>query len=105
MTWFEKIKAVHLAVTNRVGHRKHLKGDRYFVWQEDGVYGFYAGGKRYEHAVTGTTDLYTKLEYDPWVDAFEAALNAAEDIVWDMESIQYEPETGYTHYEWAWEVL
>ena len=38
-------------------------------------------------------------------EAVQAALDAAEDIVWDLESVLYEPDTGYTHYEWSWEVL
>ena len=79
MKWYDKIKAVHLAVTDAVAHRKHLKGNRYFVWQEDGTNRFCADGRQAERAVTGTTDLYTRLEYDPWVEAFEAALDAAAD--------------------------
>lgn len=105
MTWNEKIIAAHLVVTDQVSHWERLKSDRYFVWQEDGANDFVAAGKHCEKAVTGTTDLYTKLEFDPWVEAFEAALDAAPDIVWDRNSIQHEDDTGFTHYEWVWEVL
>ena len=53
--------------------------------------------------VTGTTDLYTKLEFDPWKEAFEASLDEQE-IWWYLNSVQYEEETGFIHYEWVWEV-
>ena len=48
-----------------------MKSDRYFVWQEDGANDFFGGEQAPEKAVTGTTDLYTKLEFDPWKEAFE----------------------------------
>lgn len=104
MTWAEKIIAAHEAVTDRVRRYYHMKGDRYFVWQEDGSNDFLASGKHAERAVTGTTDLYTKRENDPWVERFEQALDEAEDIAWYRTSVQYEQDSGYIHYEWAWEV-
>lgn len=104
MTWYEKIIAVHLAVTDEVSHAEHMQSDRYFVWQEDGQNAFYAGCKRAEQAVTGTTDLYTKMEFDPWKAQFEAALNGDPEIAWGLNSVQYEEDTGFYHYEWVWEV-
>lgn len=105
MTWYQKIIAAHTAVTDQVSHAEFIKSDRYFVWQEDGENAFYGGGRRIERAVTGTTDLFTRQEFDPWKDEFEAALNDAPDIAWRLNSIQFEEETGLWHYEWAWEVL
>ena len=55
-------------------------------------------------AVTGSTDLFTKREFDPWRDELEAAFDAA-GLVWALNSAQYEEETGFWHYEWDWEVF
>ena len=104
MRWYEKIIAAHAKVTNAVSHGERLQSDRYFVWQEDGADDFVANGIHTEKAVTGTTDLFTKKEFDPWRDDLEAALDAAEGIAWSLNSVQFEEETGYWHYEWEWTV-
>ena len=104
MNWYEKIIAVHTAVTDSVSHGLKLQSDRYFVWQEDGSNDLIADNRHAESLTTGTTDLFTRQEFDPWRDAFEAALNAAPGIVWELLSIQYEEQTGFWHYEWAWGV-
>ena len=103
MTWQEQIVAAHLAVTDAVSHSLRLKSERYFVWQEDGAGSLEADGVHAEKSVSGTTDLFTKQEFDPWKEQFEAALDAA-GIAWYLNSIQYEEDTGFTHYEWVWEV-
>ncbi len=104
MTWYEKIIAAHTAVTNSVSHAQRMKSSRYFVWQEDGSNDLVAGNKHIEQAVTGTTDLFTKKEFDPWKEAFERSLDE-NGIAWLLNSVQYEPETGFFHYEWIWEVV
>lgn len=103
MAWFETIIAAHRCVTDAVSHSEKLKSERYFVWQEDGVNSLEADGAHDEQAITGTTDLFTKQEFDPWVDALGVAFDEF-GIAWSMESIQYEEDTGFYHYEWAWEV-
>lgn len=104
MEWHEKIIAVHLAVTDQVSHAEHMKSDRYFVWQEDGANDLEADGLHTERAITGSTDLFTKQEFDPWKEQFEAAMEAS-GLPWSYNSFQYEEETGYYHYEWYWEVI
>ena len=104
MEWHEKIIAVHLAVTDQVSHAEHMKSDRYFVWQEDGANDLEADGLHTERAITGSTDLFTKQEFDPWREQFEAAMEAS-GLLWSYNSFQYEEETGYYHYEWYWEVI
>ena len=104
MTWYEKLIAAHLSVTDAVSHAERMQSDRYFVWQEDGEDDLEADGKHAEKAVTGTTDLYTKKEFDPWVGALGEALDEA-GILWYLNSIQYEEETGFFHYEWVWTVV
>ena len=104
MEWHEKIIAVHLAVTDQVSHAEHMKSDRYFVWQEDGANDLEADGLHTERAITGSTDLVTKQEFDPWKEQFEAAMEAS-GLPWSYNSFQFEEETGYYHYEWYWEVI
>ena len=104
MTWFERIVKAHTDVTDQVSHWERLKSDRYFVWQEDGRNDLIADGVHVEGAVTGTTDLYTKQEFDPWVEELQTAMDA-QGISWYLNSVQYEEDTGVTHYEWVWEVL
>lgn len=105
MTWYERIIAAHTAVTDAVSHGQRLKSDRYFVWQEEGADDFEADGRHAEKAMAGTTDLYTKTEFDPWKDAFEASLDAAPGIVWRLNYAGLEEDTGFWHYEWVWRVM
>lgn len=103
MTWYERIIAAHVAVTDQVSHLKHPSGDRYFVWAEDGANDLIAGNRHTEKAMTGRTDLYTKQEFDPWADAIgDSFTNFG--IAWSLVSVDYEEETGFIHYSWDWEV-
>ncbi len=103
MKWYEKIIAAHTAVTDKVSHSERLKSDRYFVWQEEGAADFIADGKHAEKAVTGTTDLFTKTEFDPWKEEFEKSLDNSK-IAWELLSIDHEEDTGFYHFEWEWTV-
>ena len=104
MTWYEKGIAAHTAVTDAVRHGEKMKSSRYFVWQEDGANDFEAGNLHAEKAVTGSTDLFTKREFDPWKDEFEQSLNQS-GMVWYLNSAQFEEDTGFWHYEWVWEIF
>lgn len=103
MTWYERIIAAHTAVTDSVSHSARLASDRYFVWQEDGSNDLTGDNGHGETAVTGTTDLYTKQEFDPWADALGESLSSY-GISWRLDNVQYEEDTGFYHYEWLWEV-
>lgn len=103
MSWQERIIAAHLAVTDAVSHGGRMKSERYFVWQEDGSNDLAANDGHAERAVTGTTDLFTRQEFDPWADALGESLSGHW-IAWTLGSIQYEEDTSFWHYEWVWEV-
>lgn len=103
MTWYETIIAAHTAVTDSVSHNERMKSDRYFVWGEMGQDDLEASNIHAEKAVTGYTDLYTKIEFDPWKDQIEESFDKY-GIFWSLNSVQYEEETGFTHYEWYWSV-
>lgn len=104
MGWSERIVAAHTAVTTAVSHRARMQSERYFVWQEDGRSDLTADNVHGERAVTGFTDLFTKQEFDPWAAELEKSFDAA-GIAWRLRDVQYEPETGFVHYTWDWEVL
>lgn len=103
MKWYERIVAAHRAVTDEVSHSERLKSDRYFVWQEDGSNDLMAGGEHSETAMTGRTDLFTKLEFDPWAEELGKAFSRY-GIAWRLVTIDYEEDTNFTHYSWDWEV-
>ncbi len=103
MTWYQKIIAAHVAVTDSVRHAERLASDRYFVWMEDGRNDSLADNCHIEGAVTGRSDLYTKREFDPWVEEFEASLDAY-GIAWARILSEYEEETNVYHHSWDWEV-
>lgn len=101
--WYDRIIAAHTAVTDAVSHFERLKSDRYFVWQEDRANDLESDNKHTESVVTGTTDLFTKQEFDPWKEALERSLDDY-GIAWYLNSVQYEEDTGFIHYEWVWSV-
>ena len=104
MMWYDAIIAAHTAVTDCVSHGGRMKSDRYFVWQEDGGSALLADGTHGEKRVTGFTDLFTQTEFDPWAPLFEASLDATPGISWELDSIQYEEDTGFWHYLWEWSI-
>ena len=81
------------------------KPDKYIVWAEDGQSDELLGDDcMVEQEIQGTIDYFTKTEYDPNFAKIQQALNGI-DIAWRLNSIQYEEETGYIHYEWVFEVV
>lgn len=103
VTWYERVVSAHTAVTAAVSHGKRLKSERYFVWQEEGRSDLEANGRHAEKGQRGRTSLYTKQEFDPWKERFEAALDLY-GLSWTLNSTQYEEDTGFWHYEWIWGV-
>lgn len=104
MKWYEKIIAAHLEVTDSVSHIRHLNSERYFVWQEDGEHILAASNNHAERAMEGSSDLYTKVEFDPWVEELGVALENA-GISYSYTFTEYEEDTGFYHHTWDWEVL
>lgn len=101
MSWVDTIIAAHREVTDLVSHGGRLKSDRYFVWQEDGAADFIANGRRAEKAMTGSSDLFSKIELDPWREAFETAMDMY-GIAWQLDSVHFEIDTGFWHWKWTW---
>ena len=103
-TWYEAVIAAHTAVTDAVSHGRRLKSERFFVWQEDGAADLEADDIHAEKAMSGTTDFFTKIEFDPWAAALGEAFDASPRIVWRLESAEYEEDTGFWHWLWRWRV-
>ncbi len=78
--------------------------DKYIVWAEDTESNSNsADDQKTDQVLQGTIDYFTKTEFDPNFNLIQEKLNLA-DIVWKLNSIQYEKDTGYIHYEWIWEL-
>ncbi len=84
------------------GWSKAPAGD-YGVYAEDGENVLTANDKHLETALQGSVDYFTRDDTDTPRTTIEAALNS---IVcsWYLNSIQFEDDSGYIHYEWIFEV-
>ncbi len=101
-----RIRDALLSVTDNVGHYEALNvSDKYLVWAEDAeADSVHADNQKDIQVIQGTIDYFTKEDGDPNVDRVQTALLGAEGVVYQLNSVQYEDETGYIHYEWLWEV-
>lgn len=104
-TKIKQIRDLMLEVTENTYHYKALKQpDQYIVYAEDTGGNDLAGdNKKTCQAIQGTIDYFTKTEFDPNVEKIQEQLNNAE-ISFYLNSIQFEEETEYIHWEWVWEV-
>lgn len=77
----------------------------YIVWAEDGegISG-HGDNKKTTQVISGTIDYFTKDEFDEIVEEIQNKLNSL-NIAWRLNSVQTEEDTGYIHYEWAWEMI
>lgn len=105
MSCLEIIQTICTSVTERSWHYAAIdKNAPYCVWAEDSEYSGlsvdnYKGGQLIE----GTIDFFTKSEDDENVERFQEELNKAR-VWWYLNSVQYEDETGFIHYEWVWRI-
>ena len=103
-----KIKIIRdtlLKVSDNVGHYEAVeKTDQYIVWAEDSEGSSVEGNnKKVNRSIQGTIDYFTKVEFDETVGDIQKALTDAK-ISFYLNSVLFEEETGYIHYEWVWEV-
>lgn len=101
-----RIRDALLTVTDNVGHYEALEADdRYIVWAEDTeAESVHADNGKAIQSIQGTVDYFTKKDGDERVEEIQAALGAVEGVVYRLNSVQHEEETGFIHYEWIWEV-
>ena len=78
--------------------------DEYIVWAEDNqADSVWADGRMQEQTIEGTIDYFTKTENDSNVQKIQNALNDG-NVSWRLNSVQYETETHYIHFEWVFQV-
>jgi hypothetical protein len=81
------------------------KPNKYIVWAEDTeLDSLNADNQKEEQVIQGTIDYFTKIEYDTNVKLIQEKLNSTE-ISWRLNSIQYEEDTKFIHYEWLFELI
>lgn len=114
MTLQQKLERIGTALVNGVGDnvyhywRPNLPSGSFCVWAEDGeTIPLDADNQKAEQAIGGYVDYYTKTEYDPMLDTVQDVLRGlAADMPfgWRLDSVQYEEDTNYIHYQWTWSV-
>ena len=75
----------------------------FLVWAEEAENGLEADNLKDGQAIRGTTDYFTKTEFDSAVDDIQETLNDL-GVSWYLNSVQFEEDTNLIHYEWIWEV-
>lgn len=79
-----------------------VKKNRYIIWAEDAEENSkHSDNQKDLQQITGTIDLFTKKEFDGAVDQIQDGLNGLENVGWRLNSVQYEEETNFIHYEWT----
>lgn len=103
---FDRVRDAMLSVMPEVYHyHADSKGNQYIVWAEHGSSSSPAADNVVqEQVVHGTIDYFTREEYDQKINEINEALKQFE-IANRLKSVQYEPDTDYTHYEWSWELI
>lgn len=74
------------------------------VWAEDNDIVLYANDGHSETITQGTIDYYTRTDDGAAKATIEAALESY-NVMFRLESVQYEEDTGFIHYEWVFEEL
>lgn len=101
----KEFKSLLLTVTEHVGHGEHFKNaGNYLVWHEVGRISLDADNCSAEKGWRIAVDYFTKDEYDQTHEKI-SALFECDEIAADDPVIDYEPDTGYTHYAWTCEVI
>jgi hypothetical protein len=102
----QELRNLLLEVTSNTFHYEATKQtDKYIVWAEDSQGSTsYADNHMTMQGISGTIDFYTREEFDPMFDLIQQKLNSA-DLTWGLNSIEYEVDTKYIHYEWIFEVV
>lgn len=82
--------------------RRPPDDDDYGAYFLDGQEALTTGqGAASEKMLTGYIDYYTKDPSETPKNTIETALDAL-GCYWQLESVQFENESGYIHYEWMW---
>lgn len=75
----------------------------YGVYTPDGANDLEADDTHAEKAIAGTVDYFTRSDGGTAKALIETALDTVEGLAWQLNSVQYENDSGYLHFEWAFE--
>lgn len=95
------LKATNIPVAHYGWEKNRLPAADYIVYAEDGANDFMADEKHVERATEGTVDLFTRNYARDAADPIEEALEGLTGVAWSLNSIQFEEDTRYVHYEWV----
>ena len=107
----DKLRLIQNLLVNVAGdivfhYRRPASMKRFITWQEDAEDNqFSANNRSQEICLTGTIDLFTPVEYDQLVDDITSAFAQATRAKAQINSVQYEDQTGLIHYEWRFWVV
>lgn len=73
----------------------------YGVFAPDGANDLRADDKHAERCVEGTVDWFTRHYPAADVATIEGALDGVPGLAWYLNSVQFESDTGYIHFEWV----
>ena len=74
------------------------------VWAEDAENALYGNDHHAERVYQGTVDWFTRKDDGVDMAKVEAALDSA-GAAWYLNSVQFEEDTGFLHYEWVFEAI
>ncbi|WP_105303098.1 hypothetical protein [Anaerolactibacter massiliensis] len=107
----EKLKIVRNVLVNVGGdivfhYRRPAGTKRFVVWQEDAQEtALHVNNASKEIVLTGTIDFFTPNEFDTLIDDITAAFSQSQRVKAQINSVQYEDQTGLIHYEWRFWVI
>lgn len=79
----------------------HAPEGDYGTWGEDTGNEFEADGLVIEQVMNGFVDYFTRDDSDTPKNAIQQAMTAA-GVIWHLDAVQYESDTGYIHYSWSY---
>ena len=94
------LKATGIPVAHFGWEKERFPAGNYIVYTEDGADDLEANGLHIERATDGTVAPFTRDYTTTQKALVEAVFEARPDIVWNLETIQFEEETKYVHYSW-----
>ena len=107
----EKLKIVRNVLVSVCGdivfhYRRPAGTKRFVVWQEDAQEtALHVNNASKEIVLTGTIDFFTPNEFDTLIDDITAAFSQSQRVKAQINSVQYEDQTGLIHYEWRFWVI
>lgn len=95
------LKATKIPVAHYGWEKNRLPADDYIVYAEDASNDLEANGLHIEAATEGTVDFFTRNYSSDAKDPVEEAFEGMPTVVWRLNTIQFEGDTRYVHYEWV----